>query len=102
MQRFQTLPLAALVLFGAGAQANQYATVDEAARRSFPAATRFKEISVQQLFQLLFVRPHVLPPTQGTADTNKKIDELSNRAQVNQYLQDPTKQTKDGLLEKVK
>ena len=47
MQRFQTLPLAALVLFGAGAQANQYATVDEAARRSFPAATRFKEISVQ-------------------------------------------------------
>jgi general secretion pathway protein D len=39
---------------------------------------------------LLFIRPHIVRPEDSTADTRKKINELSNRADVNQYLVDPT------------
>lgn len=39
---------------------------------------------------LLFIRPHIVRPEAGTADTKKKIDELSNRADVYQYLANPT------------
>ena len=61
---------------------------------------RNKDIERTEL--LLFVRPHVLRPEEGTSDTNKKIEELSNKAQINQFLQDPTKQPKEDLLEKLK
>ena len=38
---------------------------------------------------LLFIRPHVIRPHEGGADTAKKIDELSNKDQVNEYLNPP-------------
>ncbi len=57
---------------------------------------------VERTELLLFVRPHVLPPAEGTADTTKKIDELSNKDQIKQYLADPTKQPKESVLEKIK
>ena len=51
---------------------------------------------------LLFIRPHVLRTEEGTAETEKKIDELSSKNQVRQFLVDPTKQPKDGLLDHIK
>jgi general secretion pathway protein D len=47
---------------------------------------------------LFFVRPHVLPPAEGTADTNKRINELSSKDQVKDFLQDPTKAPKPPTL----
>jgi general secretion pathway protein D len=49
---------------------------------------------------LLFVRPHVIPPGESTADTNKSINELANKDQVQQYLQNPAKQPKESLIER--
>ena len=57
---------------------------------------------VERTELLLFVRPHVLRPEEGTADTGKKIDELSNKDQIKQYLSDPTKPAQESLLEKIK
>jgi hypothetical protein len=51
---------------------------------------------------LLFIRPHVLQSEEGTAATTQKINELSNRDQVFQYLADPTKESKEKLIDKVK
>ena len=51
---------------------------------------------------LLFIRPHILRTEESTQDTVKQIDDLSNKAQVNQYLVDPTKKPKESLLEKLK
>ncbi len=51
---------------------------------------------------LLFIRPHVMPPGESSADTARKINELSNKDQINQFLADPTKQPKDSVLEKIK
>ncbi|MEO6875017.1 MAG: secretin N-terminal domain-containing protein [Opitutaceae bacterium] len=50
---------------------------------------------------LLFVRPHVLRPEEGTADTTRKINDLSNKNQIQQFLVDP-KPPKESLLEKIK
>jgi Na+-translocating ferredoxin:NAD+ oxidoreductase RnfG subunit len=41
------LPLSTLVFLNASAQATQYATAQEAARRSFPDATAFREMTAQ-------------------------------------------------------
>lgn len=49
---------------------------------------------------LFFVRPHVIPSGQGSADASKHIDELSNKDQVKQYLQDPGKPAKDSIIER--
>ena len=51
---------------------------------------------------LFFVRPTVIPGGSETALTTKKIDEMSNKDQVQQYLKDPSKPAKDSLLELVK
>ncbi|RFC50648.1 MAG: general secretion pathway protein D [Verrucomicrobia bacterium] len=51
---------------------------------------------------LLFIRPHVLRPEDGSADTTKKIDELSNKGQIQQFLTDPVRPAKDSLIEKLK
>ena len=51
---------------------------------------------------LLFIRPHVLRPEDGSADTSKKIDELSNKKQIQQFLVDPTKPAKESLIDKIK
>ena len=49
---------------------------------------------------LLFVRPHVIPPGATTADANKSIDQLTNKDQVQQYLQNPAKQPKENLIDR--
>ena len=51
---------------------------------------------------LLFIRPHVLRADESTADTGKKINELSNKDQIHQFLVDPTKHPKESLGEKLK
>ncbi len=51
---------------------------------------------------LLFIRPHVLRPEEGSADTTKKIEELSNKGQIQQFLTDPAKPAKESLTEKLK
>ena len=50
---------------------------------------------------LLFVRPHIIPPGESTKDTNQTIDTLTNKDQVKQYLQDPSKQQKEGLIKQL-
>jgi general secretion pathway protein D len=57
---------------------------------------------VERTELLLFVRPHVLRPEEGTADTASKIEELSNKDQIKQFLADPTKPAKESALEKIK
>lgn len=51
---------------------------------------------------LLFIRPHVLRPDEGEADTAKKIAELSNKGQIQQFLTDPAKPGKESPTEKLK
>jgi len=38
---------------------------------------------------LFFIRPEILPPTEGAADARRRINELSNRDQINQFLANP-------------
>ena len=47
---------------------------------------------------LFFVRPHVIPPTEGTMDATKHIDELSSKDQVKDFLENPTKEPKKPTL----
>jgi general secretion pathway protein D len=37
---------------------------------------------------LFFIRPHIITPEMGTADTEKHIKEMSNKGQVEQFLKD--------------
>lgn len=39
---------------------------------------------------LFFIRPTIVTPEQGTDDTVKRINEMSNRDQINGFLKDPT------------
>jgi len=50
-----------------------------------------KTVEAQRTELLLFLRPHVLRTEEGSADTTKKIDELSNKKEVKQFLNDPAK-----------
>jgi general secretion pathway protein D len=50
---------------------------------------------------LLFVRPHIIPPGQSTKDANQTIETLTNKDQVKQYLQDPSKQQKESLIKQL-
>ena len=50
---------------------------------------------------LLFVRPHIIPPGQSTKNANQSIDTLTNKDQVKQYLEDPSKQQKESLLKQL-
>ncbi len=40
---------------------------------------------------LLFLRPHVLKPEEGTQDTRRGIEGMGNRDQLNHYLADPSR-----------
>jgi general secretion pathway protein D len=51
---------------------------------------------------LFFVRPTVIPSGTETSLTTKRIEEMSNKDQVQQYLKDPSQPAKDSLLEMVK
>jgi hypothetical protein len=61
-----------------------------------------RDNGVERTELLLFIRPHVIPVGQGTADTTGTINSMSNKDQVNQYLSDPSKQPKETLKEKLK
>ncbi len=50
---------------------------------------------------LLFVRPHIIPPGETTRDADASIDQLSNRGQVRQFIQDPSKDHKDSLIKQL-
>jgi general secretion pathway protein D len=41
---------------------------------------------------LIFVRPHVIPPDEATADTKEEVKVMSNKKDINAFLQDPSKQ----------
>ncbi|HXA79735.1 MAG TPA: type II and III secretion system protein, partial [Opitutaceae bacterium] len=53
---------------------------------------------IQRTELLFFVRPHVIPPSEGTADTAKHINELSSKDQVKDFLTDPAKEPKKPTL----
>jgi general secretion pathway protein D len=50
---------------------------------------------------LLFVRPHIIPPGESTKNTNASIDQLNNKNEVKQYLQDPAKVKNENLLKQL-
>jgi general secretion pathway protein D len=45
---------------------------------------------VERTELLFFIRPHIIPPESSTADTIKNINGMSNKDQINDYLQNPT------------
>ncbi|MBS0630695.1 MAG: type II secretory pathway, component PulD [Verrucomicrobia bacterium] len=49
---------------------------------------------------LLFVRPHVIPPLEGSRDTQKSIEALKSRKDVELFLKDPGKMPDQKLLDK--
>ncbi len=49
---------------------------------------------------LLFVRPHVISPETSTQNANQSINEMSNKDQVHQYLQNPAAPPKESLIER--
>jgi general secretion pathway protein D len=51
---------------------------------------------------LLFIRPKVIPPENGTADVTARINSQSNKEQINQFLSDPSRKAEDPLIEKLK
>ena len=61
-----------------------------------------RENGIERTELLLFIRPHVIPPEHGLADTTNSINTLSNRDQINQFLSDPSKVPDVPLSEKIK
>jgi general secretion pathway protein D len=49
---------------------------------------------------LFFVRPHVIAPAESNTYTSKRVDELPNKDDINQFLKDSSKQPKQTLIEK--
>lgn len=56
---------------------------------------------LQRTELLLFIRPHVIPAANGTADAKANINQLSNKEQINQYLSDPAKAPKEKVMDKL-
>jgi general secretion pathway protein D len=50
---------------------------------------------------LLFVRPHIIPPGRSTFDANATIDQLKSKDSVKQFLEDPSKDRKEGYLKQI-
>ena len=63
---------------------------------------RMNELDRTEL--LLFICPHVLKPSEWTADTRRQIEGMSNRAHIQDYLKDPARMPddKESLKEKFK
>jgi general secretion pathway protein D len=49
---------------------------------------------------LFFVRPHVIAAAESNAYTSKRVDELPNKDDINQFLKDSSKQPKQSLIDK--
>jgi general secretion pathway protein D len=58
--------------------------------------------SVERTELLLFVRPHIIRPGDGSRDAQKTIDGLTNKDQINQFLVDPSKPVKEPFIENFK
>jgi general secretion pathway protein D len=50
---------------------------------------------------LLFVRPHIMRAEENTKEASQQIDQLSNKDQVKEYLKDPSKNRKEGLIKQL-
>jgi type II secretory pathway component GspD/PulD (secretin) len=52
---------------------------------------------------VLFIRPHVIRPDEATADTKATIRGMSNRDQIQQFLNNPDKMpdAKETILQKL-
>jgi general secretion pathway protein D len=50
---------------------------------------------------LLFVRPHIIQPNHESKDAAASINQLTNKDQVRQYLQDPSKDKKENLYKQL-
>jgi len=53
--------------------------------------------SLKRTELLFFIRPMILPPEDGSADTRRRIAELSNRDQVEQFLKNPQPQPSNKI-----
>ncbi len=53
---------------------------------------------------LLFIRPHVIRQDEATGEANKRIEAMSNKEQIKDYLKDGSRvpNSKDSLIEKLK
>jgi general secretion pathway protein D len=62
---------------------------------------RTKDLERTEL--ILFIRPHVIRPSEATADTNATIRGMSNRDQINQFLRNPDKMpdAKESIIDKL-
>jgi general secretion pathway protein D len=49
---------------------------------------------------LFFVRPHLIAASESSSYTAKRVNELPNKNDINNFLQDPTKVPKQSLTEK--
>lgn len=49
---------------------------------------------------LLFVRPHIISPAGGTADTQKKIDAISEKDDIDKFMQDESKLPKASVIDR--
>ena len=50
---------------------------------------------------LLFVRPHIMRAEENTKEVNQQIDQLASKDQVKEYLKDPSKDHKEGLIKQL-
>jgi len=50
----------------------------------------YRDNEAQRSELLLFLRPHILRPDEGTADTHRAIQGMTNRDQLNKFLSDPS------------
>jgi general secretion pathway protein D len=55
---------------------------------------------VQRTELLFFVRPHVIAAAESNNYTAKRVNELPNKDDINQFLQDSSKQPKPSLIDK--
>jgi len=62
---------------------------------------RTKDLERTEL--VLFIRPHVIRPNEATADTHATIRGMSNRDQINQFLNNPDKMpdAKETIIDKL-
>jgi general secretion pathway protein D len=63
----------------------------------------YRTSDVERTELLLFIRPHVLRPSEQTVDTKKMIDGMGNSSQIREFLNDPSRMPdpKETLREKL-
>ena len=61
-----------------------------------------RTVTTERTELLLFIRPTVIRPTDGRKETEKTINNLSNKEQINAFLKDPAKPAKESIVERLK